>query len=189
MKPNLQTLIVVAAVAVSPWHSSVMAQVASFSHGAAEGGRILTNSSRTAITESNFHVLPPGGNYPILFVTLQPGDSDLFVFEFQAECAVSGGFGDYLSLQARFNMEVGAFGFSYFQPQDNPTDLRACSASGVEGANTHTIAKSWVIRLSNNTSSPVTHNFSIWVRAVDITADNTVIAFINNWIVRYTRYN
>jgi hypothetical protein len=50
MKPSLQTFIVVAALAFSPCHASaVTAQAAHFTHGAAEGGQVMTNRSELPI--------------------------------------------------------------------------------------------------------------------------------------------
>jgi hypothetical protein len=174
-------LIVVVALAVSPWHASVMAQLASFSHGAAEGGQIKTDRSEIFIFESSAHAQLADS---ALTVQLQPGDSDLFVFEFDAECSV-GGPGDYLSVQARVNGALGPpFGTSFFQPQGGATDLRPCV-----GAASHTISKSWVIRLSNTTSASQTYTFSIWVRVVGNVNIPPGLAVLDNRIVRYTRYN
>jgi hypothetical protein len=191
MKPSLQTLIVVAALALSHWHSSaVMAQVASFSHGAVEGGRVITDSSQIQINPSSAHAQLASS---ALTIVLQPDDSDLFVLEFDAECFIAG-FGDnYLDVQARLNGAVGwavlgGLGPSFLQPQDNPPDLAVCK-SGTSPIR-HTISKSWMIRLSNDTSSPVTYTFSIWVRAV-ITGINNHPFYrsLDNRIVRLTRYN
>lgn len=121
MRPRLHPYIVVAALAASPWPSSaVMAQVAVFSHGAVEGGQVVTDRSvaTTTIGEQIFHPLRSSGP---LTVVLQPGDSDLFVYEFDGNCRTVGGPNDYLAVQARLNGVVGpAPGASYFQPQDNP---------------------------------------------------------------------
>jgi hypothetical protein len=191
MKSRLQTLIVVAALALFHWHvSAVMAQELHFSHGAVEGGRVITNRSQIQINESSAHVQLPSS---ALTMVLQPGDSDLFVFEFDAECFMGGDPNDYLSVQARLNgavgwAVVGGLGPSFLQPQDNPPDLAVCK-SGTNPVR-HTISKSWVIRLSNDTSSPVTYTFSIWVRAVNIGSDNNIIfCNLDNRIVRFTRYN
>jgi hypothetical protein len=124
-----------------------------------------------------------------LTIELQPGDSDLFVFEFDAQCVVGGGAEDYLSVQARLNgfVGIGASG-SFLQPQSNPPDLHACTGS--EGR--HTIAKSWVIRLSNTTSSPQSHTFSIWVRVIDAgepNQPNPPFCLLDNRTVRITRYD
>ena len=185
MKPRLHPCIVVAALAVSPWPSSaVKAQVAVFSHGVVEGGQVLTDRSAIGTTpgETIHHPLASS----LLTVVIQPGDSDLFVFEFDAQCTVVGGPFDYLSVQARLDGVVGGvIGGSYFQPQDIPPDLQACSTNGAR----QTISKSWVIRLSNTTSSPQSHTFSIWVKTVEFAPLNNAHTTLDNRTVRYTRYN
>jgi hypothetical protein len=129
MSPRPHTFIVAAALALSHWHSSaVMAQVASFSHGAVEGGRVITDSSKIQINPSNAHAELPSS---ALTIVLQPDDSDLFVLEFDAECFMTGFAEDRLSVQARLNGLVGwavlgGLGPSFLQPQDNPPDLAVC---------------------------------------------------------------
>ena len=185
MTPRLQTSIVVAALALSLCHASeVKAQVAHYTHGAAEGGQVMTNRSEVSIGPVNSYAQLTS---TALTMELQPGDSDLFVLEFDAECIVSGGPEDYLSVQARLNGFVGLFGAggSFLQPQSNPTDLQACTGS--EGR--HTISKSWVVRLSNTTSTPQSHTFSIWVRLFDAGEQNLPYSLLDNRIVRVTRYN
>ena len=184
MKPRLHPCIVVAALAVSPWPSSaVMAQVAVLSHGAVEGGQVVTDRSvaTTTIGEQIFHPLPNS----LLTLVLQPGDSDLFVYELDAGCFTVGGPSDSVVVQARLNGVVGSPGASYFQPQNNPTNLEACSTNGAY----QTISKSWVIRLSNTTSLPQTYTFGIWVKTVDSGLPNNSYTAIYNRTVRYTRYN
>jgi hypothetical protein len=181
MKSRLHTFVVVVALALSPWHASaVMAQEAVYyGHGAAEGGQVRISRAEILIGSSNAHEQLPSS---ALTVQLHPGDSDLFIFEFDAECLVAGSEADYLSVQARLNGVVGgSLGGSYLQPQNNPTDLEACSSA----ARSHTISKSWVIRLFNSTSSPQSYTFSIWVRVVG----EQPIASLDNRIVRLTRYN
>jgi hypothetical protein len=188
MKPGLHTFIVLAALAVSQWHSSVlMAQEARFTYGAAEGGQVVTNRDIITFSESS----GSGGMWELpssaLTVQLLPGDSDLFVFEFDAECRLFNLGADILSVQARLNGAVGGIlGGSYLQPQNNPTDLEVCNAIGWVVA----VSKSWVIRLSNTTSSPQTYTFSIWVRVVDGDPDDDFASGqLDNRTVRITRYN
>ena len=184
MKPRLHPCIVVAALAVSPWPSSaVMAQAVSFSHGAVEGGQVLTDRSVTRTTPGKqiFHPLPNS----LLTLVLQPGDSDLFVYEFDAGCFTVGGPSDSVVVQARLNGVVGSPGASYFQPQNNPTNLEACSTNGAY----QTISKSWVIRLANTTSLPQTYTFAIWVKTLDRGLLNNAYTGFFNRTVRYTRFN
>jgi hypothetical protein len=183
MTPRLHALVVVVTLALSPWQTSaVMAQERHFTHGAAEGGQVITNRDRLGFDEtSSVHELPSSA----LTVQLNPGDNDLFVLEFDAQCSVTGGPGDYLSVQARLNgLLLDGDGISFFQPQDT-FNLQACDTSVFN----QTISKSWVIRLQNTTSSPVTYTFSIWVRVVDIQTENLVRVALDNRIVRFTRYN
>jgi hypothetical protein len=112
MKPGLHTFIVLAALAVSQWHSSVlMAQEARFTYEAAEGGQVVTNRDIITFTESSGHVELPSS---ALTVQLLPGDSDLFVFEFDAECRLFNGGVDILSVQARLNGAVGGSSVAAF---------------------------------------------------------------------------
>jgi len=184
MQPRHQTVIVVGALALSLCHAiAVMAQQAYFTHGAALDGQAMTNRSDLSIGPLNAYKQLTSS---ALTIELQPGDSDLFVFEFDAACVVSGGPEDYLSVQARLNgfVGLGANG-SFLQPQSNPPDLHACTGS--EGR--HTISKSWVIRLSNTTSSPQNHTFSIWVQLVDAGELNQPFSLLDDRIVRITRYD
>ena len=88
------------------WPSSaVRAQAVSFGHRAVEGGQVLTDRSSTTTTpgEHIYHPLPNS----LLTLVLQPGDSDLFVYEFDAACITVGGPSDHLAMQARLNGVVG----------------------------------------------------------------------------------
>ena len=185
MKPRLLPFLVVAALAVSQWHgAAVMAQSAIFAFGAVKEGVVRTDRSRIMLDEASSHSLLPNS---VISVDLQPGDNDFFVLEFDAACRLKGAVQDYLSLQARLNGAVGGvLGGSFLEPQDNPTDLRACSS----GDNWHTVSKSWVIRLAN-TSSPLQQRypFSIWVRVVSASEPSGPFAYLDNRTVRLTRYN
>jgi hypothetical protein len=137
MKPRRHPFIVVAAFALSQGHASaVMAQELHFTHGAEESGQVRTNRSRITMYESRAHAHLPSS---ALKVELQPGDNDLFVFEFDAECLVfAGSSSGLLSVQARLNGDVAFAGISYLQPQDSPTDLHAWTS----GEGLDTISKS-----------------------------------------------
>jgi hypothetical protein len=191
MRLGRYLLVVVLALALGHWHASaVLAQELLYSHGAAIDGHVRTNRSHITIDESIAHANLESSS---LKVELQPGDNHLFVFEFDAECMVVAAnleqFGSttgFLSVQARLNGYVSSAGVSFLQPQDSPTDLQACDSS----RGPHTISKSWVIRLSNNTSSAVFHTFSIWVRTVDRGQSGIVVrSVLDNRTVRLTRYN
>ena len=185
MKRRLPLFIVVAALAVSHWNASaVLAQAAIYTFGAVEEGVVRTDRARIRLEEASSHSLLP---HSVISVDIQPGDNDLFVLEFDAACRLKGGVQDYLSLQARLNGAVGGvLGGSFLQPQDNPTDLRACSS----GDKWHTVSKSWVIRLSNTTSLlQQRHTFSIWVRVVSASEPSGPFAYLDNRTVRLTRYN
>jgi hypothetical protein len=178
MKPRLHLFILVVALALRQ-ASAVMAQEAHFTHGAAEGGQVRTNRSLAQFPKSSVHEQLESS---ALTVQLRPGDSDLFVFEFNAECWVFHPMED-----DPIDHLVGIFGFSFLQPQDSSPTLAACSG----GQARHTISKNWVIRLSNTTTSPQTYTFSIWVRTVDLSSlvPNEPFTYLNDRIVRLTRYN
>lgn len=184
MQPRRRTVIVVGALALGLCPEiAATAQQAHFTYGAAIEGQAMTNRSTVSIGAVNAYLQLSSS---ALTIELQPGDSDLFVFEFDAECVVSGGPEDYLSVQARLNgfVGLGASG-SFLQPQSNPPDLHACTGSEGE----HTISKSWVIRLSNTTSSPQSHTFSIWVQLVDAGTPDQPYSILDDRIVRITRYD
>jgi len=186
MKRRLHPLIVVAALALSH-ASAVSTQAVQFTHGAVIDGQIKTDRGSIGIAASSAYALLPNS---ALAVTLEPGDNDVFVFEFVADCHAIGGPTDYLSVQARLNSTVGSvLGGSFLQPQNNPVDGRFCS-SAVPNAFFSTLSKRWAMRLANNTSSPQTHIFSLWVRTVDDGEPNpNVLSFLDNRIVHLTRYD
>jgi hypothetical protein len=114
------------------------------------------------------------------------GNSDLFVYEIDAECSLgSADQGDAVLLQARLNGFVRPLlgGPALLQPQDVPTDLEVCASQERQS-----VAKSWAIRLSGG-SSGADYTFTIWWRASDVNAFNALIARLDNRTVRITRYN
>jgi hypothetical protein len=119
-----------------------------------------------------------------LTVGLAPGDSDLFVYEFNAECRISGGPLDHVSVHARLNDQLGFSGVSFLQPQSFPPNLGFCSTFGP-----NSVSKAWAIRLTNNTSSAISYRFSIYTTVIDFNNDNTAVGLLNDRTVRLTRYN
>jgi hypothetical protein len=121
-----------------------------------------------------------------LTVHLEPGDSDLFVYEIDAECNLGGaGLGDYVDVQARVNglLTPPLGGSARLQPQDVPTRLALCSTG-----ERRTVAKSWAIRLSGG-SSGADYTFTTYWRATDVGPYSHLIARLDNRTVRVTRYN
>jgi hypothetical protein len=113
-------------------------------------------------------------------------DSDLFVYEFDAECAIGGaGANDHISVQARLNDGVGLFGSSFLQPQDLPADLQFCADFAQ-----HAVSETWAIRLTNTSSSAINYRFSIYVSVFDAGNDNFNLAgWLDDRTVKITRYN
>src|SRR5262245_6490095 len=106
-----------------------------------------------------------------LTVSLNAGDSDLFVYEIDAECSLaSADNGDSISLQARINQLVRGVlgGPALLQPQDVPTDLEVCGSQTRQS-----VAKSWAVRLSGGNAG-ADYTFTIWWRAADVNAFNAL---------------
>jgi hypothetical protein len=162
--------------------TEVIAQENAFSAGAVEGTQVKTNRGGVAVGEGAYVKLGSSE----LTVQLLPGDSDLFVYQFDAVCGISGGgVNDHVSVQARLNDAVGLFGSSFLQPQHFPADLPFCGDFEL-----HSVSKTWAIRLTNNSSSAINYRFSIYVTVIDFGNDNSNLgALLDQRTVRITRYN
>jgi hypothetical protein len=168
----------------------VAAQEFHFTGAAVKGIQILTN---TQTAEYNFDDPATAGGtryFPLessdLTVHVNAGDSDLFVYEIDAECSLSSaGQGDAITLQARINGVVRGVlgGPALLQPQNVPTDLEVCSSRERQS-----VAKSWAARLSGGAAG-ADFTFTIWWRASDVNAFNVLVARLDNRTVRLTRYN
>ena len=166
------------------------AQEFHYTGGAVEGTQVRTNTE-TAEYSIDDPVTRGGTRYlelasSNLTVHLNAGDSDLFVYEIDAECSLaSAGAGDTVLLQARLNGLVRPIlgGPAFLQPQDVPTDLEICGTDA-----RHSVAKSWAVRLSGG-SAGADFTFTIWWRAADVNAFNALFARLDNRTVRITRYN
>ena len=166
------------------------AQESQFTGGGVEGTQVRTNAQTAeyslddpATAGGTRFLLLPSSN---LTVHLNAGDSDLFLYEIDAECSLSSaGQGDSIQLQARLNGLVRPIlgGAAILQPQDVPTDLEVCSSRERQS-----VAKSWAARLSGG-SSGADFTFTIWWRAADVNAFNALVARLDNRTVRITRYN
>jgi hypothetical protein len=184
---QIRALAVPVALLLGPMaFTEVVAQENYYSGGAVEGTQVKTNRDLIAKGEGAYAKLGSSE----LTVQLAPGDSDLFVYEFDAECyLIQAGVNDYVNVQARLNDFVG-FSSSYLQPQNFPTtDLEFCGTDAGTDA-PQSVSKTWAIRLSNNTSSTFSYTFSIWWRAVDRGDNNfDVWGILNDRTVKITRYN
>jgi hypothetical protein len=145
------------------------AQEFHFTHGVAEGGQVKTNDVFWNVPTTLTPV--PSST---LSVTLAPGDDDLFVLEFNAECAHTGtGW-----VEVKAFISVGFLAFQELEPGDSG-GMAFCSAGTF--INTH--AKSWAVRRSGG-SSGSSHTFSVWARV-----SGTGTAVLDDRTVKVTRYD
>jgi hypothetical protein len=124
---------------------------------------------------------------------VNPGDDDLFVFEFDAECRLFGfvgpvpvapGTNDHVSVQARLNGFVGPLlGGSFLQPQNSPSNLEFCGTRASQS-----VSKTWAVRLAGGTGG-ADWTFSIWWQVGDVGSDNVLSGWLDDRTVRITRYN
>lgn len=189
-RQQLTTSILVAGLVGAFALGELAAQEFQFTGGPVEGTLVRTN---TQIAEYSMDDPATNGGRRYfelassdLTVHLNAGDSDLFVYEIDAECSLgSAGQGDSVHLQARLNGQVRPIlgGPALLQPQDVPEDLAICSSSAPVA-----VTKSWAVRLTGG-SAGADFTFTIWWRAADVNAFNALIARLDNRTVRLTRYN
>ena len=181
MRRSIPMMIVTAALVLGPIGiASVFGQQLLFTHGAVEGGQVTTSDVGGAFKESaGFSTVPNS----TMTMVLAPGDSDLFVVEFSAGCAVQGDRSDLFLVKATVSRPGLITTFTDLEP--NSSFPVFCSGDSGSQSN----HKSWAIRLSNNGASPATYNFFIRVRVLDQGTDDDVTGFLNNQTVRLTRYN
>jgi hypothetical protein len=180
-------VVVSALVLTSMAFTELTAQESHYIGGAVKGTQVKTNFVTTTIAHAKAHVLLDSSS---LDVHVDPGEVDLFVFQFDAECSLDNTEpldpNDWVSVQARLNGLVSnplGGGRSFLQPQDSPPDGLFCRGPG-----THAVSKSWVVRL-NGGPSGANYTFEIWWRVVDPGLNNPQkTATLDNRIVRLTRY-
>jgi hypothetical protein len=119
---------------------------------------------------------------------VNPGDSDLFVFELVAECQIGDDADqfDAVQVEARLNglltFALGGGGVAFLQPQDVPSDGRLCSGPGRQP-----VSKSWFVTLRGGESG-TNWTFTIWWRLRGVHDPNLFAGLINR-VVRLTRYD
>jgi hypothetical protein len=188
---RIRTVVVVLSTLVlSPMAlTELAAQEFNFTGGAVEGINVRTNNATEMKAEGTAFALLGSSS---LTVQVPPGDSDLFVFEFDAECRLDGTlfFEGYVEVQARAVGPLGLSG-SVLQPQNLPTGVEFCATNEEQGKETaQSMSKSWAVRLNGGTTG-VIRTFSIWWRVVDKNNDtlNVGLGRLDERTVRLTRYN
>jgi hypothetical protein len=168
--------------------AEVAAQEFSFTGGAVEEIQVKTNNATEQRAEAAAFVSLGSSSLTVL---VNPGDSALFVFEFDAECRLEGTlfFEGYVEVQARASGPLGLSG-SALQPQNVTTGVEFCGTNAEQGKGTAQAAfKSWAVTL-NGGSSGLIRTFSIWWRVVDKNNDslNAGLGRLDERTVRLTRY-
>ncbi len=188
---RLRTVVVVLSTLVlSPMAlAELAAQEFGFTGGAVEDIQVKTNNATEQKVEGNAYALLGSST---LTVQVNPGDSDLFVFEFDAECRLVGSFyfEGYVEVLARAYGPLG-LGGSVLQPQNLPNGVEFCGTNAEQGKDTaQSVSKSWAVRLNGGTSGLI-RTFSIWWRVVDKNNDafNAGLGRLDERTVRLTRYN
>ncbi len=164
------------------------AQEFNFTAGAVEGVQVRTNNAPETRAESNAFVLLGSSSLTVL---VNPGESALFVFEFDAECSLDGTlfFEGYVEVMARAAGPLGLSG-SALQPQNVTTGFEFCATNDEQGKGTaQSVSKSWAVTL-NGGSSGLVRTFSIWWRVVDKNNDslNAGLGRLDERTVKLTRY-
>jgi hypothetical protein len=188
---RIRTVVVVLSTLVlSPMIlAELAAQEFNFTGGAVEDIQVRTNNAPETRAEGTAFALLGSSTVTVL---VNPGDSDLFVFEFDAECCLDGTFyfEGYVEVLARAYGPLGLSG-SELQPQNLPTGVEFCGTNAEQGKDTaQSVSKSWAVRL-NGGSSGLIRTFSIWWRVVDKNNDpfNAGLGRLDERTVRLTRYN
>ena len=187
---RLRTIIVVLSVLLSPMTlAELAAQEFNFAAGAVEDIQVRTNNSAEQRGEGTAFALLGSST---LTVQVKPGESDLFVFEFDAECRLDGTlfFEGYVEVLAQASGPLGLSG-SVLQPQNLPDGVEFCGTNAEQGKDTaQSVSKSWAVRLNGGTTGLI-RTFSIWWRVVDKNNDafNAGLGRLDERTVRLTRYH
>jgi len=187
---RLRTVVVVLSALLSPMTlGELAAQEFNFTGGAVEDIQVKTNNATEQRVEGTEYALLGSSS---LTVQVKPGESALFVFEFDAECRLVGTFyfEGYVEVLARAYGPLGLSG-SVLQPQNLPDGVEFCGTNAEQGKDTaQSVSKSWAVRLNGGTSGLI-RTFSIWWRVVDKNNDqfNAGLGHLDERTVRLTRYN
>jgi hypothetical protein len=168
--------------------AELAAQEFTFTGGAVEGIQVRTNNDTQIRGEGTAFVMLGSSSLTVL---VNPGESALFVFEFDAECRLDGSpfFEGYVEVQARAAGPLGLSG-SALQPQNVTTGIEFCGTNAEQGKGTaQSVSKSWAVTL-NGGSSGLIRTFTIWWRVVDKNNDalNAGLGRLDERTVRLTRY-
>jgi hypothetical protein len=180
-------VVVLSALVLSPMAvAEVAGQEFSYTGRNVEFVLVRTNYSAAVIAKNQpFRLLSSS----TLQAHVNPGDSDLFVFELIAECTVdyAADNSDGVDVQARLNGSVSGpvgGGVALLQPQALPTGGRLC-----EGPGLHAASKSWVVTLTGGESG-TNWTFTIWWRFPSVAdPERGHIAVLQHRTVRLTRYD
>lgn len=191
MARTLRAFAMASALAISPIAlGEIVAQEFSYSGSAGKGIKVKTNASPTR-NEGSIG----GGSGPFrllgsseLTVHVNAGDSDLFVYEIQAQCEMHGGDEDHLLFQARVNGAVRGVlgGPAILQPQTTP----GAFVCGGPRPPLSSVASSWVARLTGG-SEGFDYTFTIWWRMIDEYPHTDILGYghLAKRIVKLTRYD
>ena len=187
---RLRTVVAVLSALLSPMTlAELAAQEFNFTGGAVEDIQVKTNNVTEQRVEGTEYALLGSST---LTVQVKPGESALFVFEFDAECRLVGTFyfEGYVEVLARAYGPLGLSG-SILQPQNVPDGVEFCGTNAEQGKDTaQSVSKSWAVRLNGGTSGLI-RTFSIWWRVVDKNTDpfNAGLGRLDERTVKLTRYN
>jgi hypothetical protein len=182
MRRSIPMMIVTAALVLCPIGiAKVNGQELLFTHGAVEGGQVRTSGGGGVFGESvGFSTV----SNSTMTVVLASGDSDLFVLEFSAQCAVLDAENiDFMLVKATFSRQGVITTFTDLDPKSSLPVF----CTGDSGSQSN--HKMWAVRLTNNGDSPATYQFFVRVRLLDQGTDDFVRGFLGNRTVRLTRYN
>ncbi len=182
MARNVQAFAVLCALAFGPIAlTDLRAQDFHFTGGAVKGIQVKTQTALAGGFSSTYAQLPGSD----LTVHLNAGESDVFVYELAAECAlIGGGDGDYLLVQARVNGALSSpLGAPLLQPQRRNEGLVLCSSAQAQAA-----SMSWAIKLAGG-SAGADYTLTVWWRVLDQYEPSNPGGSFGKRTVKITRYN
>jgi hypothetical protein len=184
MKPRLHTLVVLAVLTLSPIGlSAVRAQPVAFTHGAAESGQVKTDDTAFEFPWTENRLWVPNSE---MTVTLEPNDSDLFVYEFDAVCRLAGPGSNVVEIRAWVNRLPFITAAVELEPHRTGLTLAFCPGNGFLSGIPLTAHKTWAIRLSAG-SGGATFTFRLTAQVRGAFAEGTGRLQLRT--VKITRYN